>query len=95
VAGTHGPEGQAAFSCGRPLSAAPTALADKEVGGAWYLVARVGRRVSHRKPILNHRAWRLLRGFTHLIREGLLLAFCHTTLDINPHVWVIALANDG
>jgi hypothetical protein len=33
AAGTHGPEGQAAFSCGRPLSAAPTALADKRRRG--------------------------------------------------------------
>jgi hypothetical protein len=41
AAGTLGPEGQAAFSCGRPLSAAPTALADKAVGGAWYFVRRV------------------------------------------------------
>jgi hypothetical protein len=36
VAGTLGPEGQAAFSYGRPLSATPTALADKGGGGAWY-----------------------------------------------------------
>jgi hypothetical protein len=37
VAGTHGPEGQAAFSCGRPLSATSTALAapSKMGGGAF------------------------------------------------------------
>jgi hypothetical protein len=34
AAGTHGPEGQAAFSCGRPLSAAPTALAAERGSGA-------------------------------------------------------------
>jgi hypothetical protein len=34
VAGTLGPEGQVAFSCGRPIFAAPTALADDRGGGA-------------------------------------------------------------
>lgn len=34
AAGTLGPEGQSAFSYGRPSSAAPTALADTEDGSA-------------------------------------------------------------
>jgi hypothetical protein len=34
AAGTLGPEGQAAFSYGRPSSATPTALADTEDGSA-------------------------------------------------------------
>jgi hypothetical protein len=33
---THDPDDQAPFSCWHPLSATPTALADKGVGRAWY-----------------------------------------------------------
>jgi hypothetical protein len=46
AAGTLGSEGQAAFSCGRPISAAPIALADLRRRGLVESVLRQPRNLS-------------------------------------------------